>query len=290
MIKVDFENKLSKKGEFFWLRLAVMAVLAGRAYQHFFFRPPYTEIFWDEGLMKPFIDLLGLNWDVFLNGGFVTIFQYAAGSVLVAGLILLFLPKNLIVRSRFLLLLCGIILSFVALSLFKGNFYRVGQLFEYSAQVGCVFLLYHWLRPDGIVQKRFIWSVRILTALTFLCHGLYALGYYPVPYTFSMMVWGTFPFLSESATKQFLFFFGLMDVIAIVLILLPRWNKFYRAALWYCMLWGTITAFARVVGTYYAGMPLQSLHENVYEVIYRLPHAILPLYLLLYSKEKEKAS
>ena len=267
-----------------------MAVLAGRAYQHFFFRPPYTEIFWDEGLMKPVIDLFGLNWDVFLSGAFVIVFQYAAGSILVAGLILLFLPKNLIVRFRFLFLLCGIILSFVALSLFKGNFYRVGQLFEYSAQVGCVFLLYHWLRPSGVVQKQFIWTVRIITVLTFLCHGLYALGYYPVPYTFSMMVWETFPFLSESATKQFLFFFGLMDLIAVVLILFPRWNKLYKSALWYCILWGTITACARVVGTYYSGMPFQSLHESVYEVVYRFPHAILPLYLLLYGMEKEKAS
>lgn len=290
MINVNFENKLSKKGEFFWLKIAAMAVLLGRAYQHFFFRPPYTELFWDEGLMKPLLSFLGQDWDAFLSGDFATIFQYSSGFILLLGLLLLLFPKKQITRFRYVLFLCGLVLSFVALALFKGNFYRLGQLFEYSAQVGCVFLLFYWLGSSNPKKSRFLLATRIIVALTFLCHGLYALGYYPVPYTFSMMVWETFPFLSESDTKLFLFIFGLMDVIAILFILYPRWRRLYRIALWYCFVWGSITAMARIVGTYYSEMPLESIHAGLYEVVYRLPHAVLPLYLILFDKQREKVS
>jgi hypothetical protein len=288
MIKLAFENKLSKKGEFFWLRIAAFSVLIGRAYQHFFFRPPYTELFWDEGIMKPILDLLGLDWSSFLESNFVTSFQLVSAIILLLACLVLFLPEKKIKRLRAIYLLSGIVLLFVALALFKGNFYRIGQLFEYSAQVGAVFLLYYWLGLKNSVHHKFNLIVRLLVVLTFLCHGLYAIGYYPVPYTFSMMVWETFPFMTESMIKYFLLSFGVLDIIAIVFIIYSGKERLYKFALLYCIVWGTITAFARLVGTFYFQMPFESLHGALYEVVYRLPHAILPLYLFLYDRKKEK--
>jgi hypothetical protein len=290
MVNGTFENKLSKKGEFFWIRFAALAVLAGRTYQHLFFRPPYTEIFWDERLMKPIINVFGYQWDTFLESNFVLYFQFFAGGILLLGFILLLLTEQWMRRFKIVFLLCGLILTFIAFALFKGNFYRVGQFFEYSAQVGIIFVLFFWLKSSVLRVSIFVKPIRYLVALTFLCHGLYALGYYPVPYTFSMMVWETFPFLTESMIGDFLLFFGILDMVAVFFILFPSNHFVYRTSLWYCVLWGSITAFARIVGTYYAGMPFQSLHEGLYEVIYRLPHAILPLYLLLFDVKKEKVS
>ena len=101
---------------------------------------------------------------------------------------------------------------------------------------------------------------------------------------------GDLPIFDRIYDRLFSFIFWYPGYGCRLLYTISDQSFVYRTSLWYCVLWGSITAFARIVGTYYAGMPFQSLHEGLYEVIYRLPHAILPLYLLLFDVKKEKVS
>ena len=281
-------KNIQKKDYLFWLKIAVLSVLLGRAYQHFFWRLPYSSIFWDEKLMHPFLGLLGFDsWDAYLQNNWIDAFQTGVGLVFLLTCILVFFPESLQRRLKYLFLTSGIALTLVALALFKEQFYRFGQFFEYSAQVGVVYLYFWYLSRSEWPGKWFDRICRVLLGLTFLCHGLYALGYYPIPYSFQNMIIGTLPFFDELMAKNFLLFFGVMDMIAVAGLFFPNRKRLFSAALWYCIIWGGLTAFARISGNFYASMPWDSLHMSAYETLYRFPHFLLPLILLIRMKQRK---
>jgi hypothetical protein len=282
-------TNLSKKGLFFWLQLATISVLFGRAYQHLFFIAPYSELFWDENMLAPLLELVQVEWSAYLSWDLMFYYQHLCGIILTLGVVVACLPEVYRKRFRGVFLLNALILTILAIALFKGNFFRIGQLIEYSAQFGCVYLFYFWHRDNAFKRVSIYDIIRVLVALTFIGHGLYAIGFYNAPYNFSQMVWETFPFFTEKMTASFLMVFGVLDLIAVVLLFVKSRPVLYRGALAYCIIWGALTAFARIVSTFYIEMPLMSLHDGIYEVIYRFPHFLLPLILLLFD-QKEKRS
>lgn len=216
-------------------------------------------------------------------------YQHLCGIILTLGVVVACLSEVFRRRFRVVFLLNALILTIIAIALFKGNFFRVGQFIEYSAQFGCVYLFYFWHRDKAYDRVSIFDIIRVLVALTFIGHGLYAIGFYNTPFNFSQMVWETFPFFTEKMTKGFLMVFGVLDLIAVVLLFFKSRPVLYRVSLVYCVIWGALTAFARIVSTFYIEMPLMSLHDGMYEVIYRFPHFLLPLILLLFD-QKEKRS
>ena len=83
---------------------------------------------------------------------------------------------------------------------------------------------------------------------------------------------------SESTAISFLYIAGILDFIIAILIFIPKVSKF---ALWYAIIWGLLTAFARIVANFYIDFPWQSIHQNLYGVLYRLPHGLVPFITLL---------
>ena len=124
--------------------------------------------------------------------------------------------------------------------------------------------------------KRLVLYLKIAIAFTFTAHGLYAVGYYPQPGVFVDMLINILH-VSEATAKDFLIVAGVLDFAIAIGIFIPRIAKYF---LLYAALWGGLTALARVWANFYWAFALSSLHQNLYETLYRLPHMLIPLALV----------
>ncbi len=270
------------------LQFAVFAVFVGRAWQHLFWDAPYRELFWDPFFMKWFIEgFTSLSWEDYVTHPRGDIwFQWL---VIIQGLfyavcgVLTLFVKKLPAWARIILLVGAANLVFLALLYLKDRFYHIGQFFEFSLQFGSPIFLYYLLK-HGVTSKLKIW-IKIAIALTFICHGLYAVAYYPRPLTFMTMTQNILG-LDGVGTAYFLKYAGVLDFLVAVGVFLP--NKWSRPFLAYAVFWGFLTSIARIVGNFYWDFPMESLNQWVFEAVYRFPHFLLPLVLLIASSPKSK--
>jgi hypothetical protein len=161
--------------------------------------------------------------------------------------------------------------------------YKLGQFIEYSIQFTSPFLLLSFIKYKWI-QQNLLFILKLLIALTFVGHGLYAIGYYPVPGYFVDMVIRIFK-CSESFARTFLTIAGILDMILAIGLFLPNKSIVKYCLIW-AVIWGFSTAIARVVGNFYSDFIMRSLHQTIYEMAYRLPHGLLPVLGLLLLDRK----
>jgi hypothetical protein len=267
-----------QRSVFRWIQWAAVAVLLGRAWQHIVFDAPYRALLWDEAWMSGIVDrFLGLNWSDFVTDPTIdaTIqlgIQWVGGLLLLAGLTALFI-RRLPSWMKVFVIAGGIVLFLLAVMYMKEKFFHLGQLLEYSLQVGTPFFLLAALRQN-LHEKKLILIMKGAIALTFVCHGLYAVGFYPRPGSFMDMTINILG-VSNRQAVQFLWAAGILDFIASILIFLP--GKWSRAGLLYCVFWGTATSVARVAGNFYIDFWWSSLHQWLPEMIFRFPHFLIPL-------------
>lgn len=268
------------------LRIAVFLLFIGRAWQHLFWDAPYRSFFWDEALLQPIVEgWFDASWtsyvtspktDAFIQGVII-----GNGLLyLIAAITTLFINEKNERLLRIPIYLGGISLVILAVLLTKEKFYHVAQFFEHSIQFGTPFVFLYSLR-GGFSKQRLVLVLKILIAITFFSHGLYAFGAYPVPGKFVDMVIGILGF-TESFAITFLYIAGILDFILAILLFVPRAERY---ALIYAVIWGLLTALARIFANFYIDFPLQSLHQYLYEVIYRLSHGLVPLVVLLGMKK-----
>ncbi|MEO1262200.1 MAG: hypothetical protein AAFZ15_25565 [Bacteroidota bacterium] len=271
------------------LQWAAVTVFIGRSYQHLFWDGPYREIFWDPFYMQWFIEsFTSLGWDDYVTHPMGDVwfqrFVFFQGIFyLVCAIISVFI-RHLPKWCRVFLLIGAVDLIFLALIYMKDRFYHFGQFFEYSLQFGAPLFLYAYLKNDKIPNRLVLW-MKIAVALTFTCHGLYAFGYYPRPGSFMTMTQNILG-LEALGIHYFLLIAGVLDFIFAAGIFIAR-KKVLHALLWYGVLWGALTAFARIFGNFYWDFPLESLHQWVFECVYRFPHFLIPLALILILRKKQ---
>ena len=268
-----------KEQQILLLRWLTFSVFIGRAWQHLFWDIPLRELLWDEAKMTGFVNhVLGMNWGTYISSmtvnawiegisvGFGVFYLLSAIAALVAQ------PKR---KWTAVLIIIGIVsLCFLAFLNWLEKFMSIGQLLEFALQIGTPLFLYWTIFKP---QKRLVLFIKIAIALTFIGHGLYALGWYPVPVHFVQMLINTFG-IEEQVAMTFLKIAGILDLVIAVGIFVPQTS---RACLWYCVIWGTMTAFARLVANFDGYIPLESLHRWWFEVVFRLVHGGIPLLLLL---------
>jgi hypothetical protein len=122
------------------------------------------------------------------------------------------------------------------------------------------------------------WSLaaKLAIAATFTGHGLFALGWpYPTPAHFVFMTQSILGVDTDTALG-FLRVAGSLDLVVSVAIFLP---KVSRPALIYAVIWGSLTALARPMAYVAADSWLADLHRWAMEMLWRLPHALVPLAL-----------
>mgnify|MGYP005666326471 CR=1 FL=1 len=266
-------------------RIAGVCVFWGRAWQHLFWDAPLRTLLWDEKWMRPVIEgLFGGHWSDYVTNpnvdGSIEIAVDALGwYYLIAGLACLVYPfaKKL---TGWIIRIGGVFLLILSLLYWKEKFYFFGQLFEYTLQIFTPFF-FLWIYSQKQLLPKMQTSLKVATALTFTCHGLYAVGFYPIPENFLTMTMSILGFGNERAAN-FLLFAGFTDFMVSFCLFLP-WRKVRMAALAYAVFWGAMTSIARIWAYFYPEYWLEMMYQWAFQFVYRVPHFILPAILLLYE-------
>ena len=283
------------------LKLSATLIFLGHAYGYYFFGSPLRVLLWDQGLLEPLVNGLGGEWSDYVGNPENSLrIRYLTGFIafvwLVAGLAVW--GKQDWLRSLRRLLIwfgTGFLLLHTLLD-WKDQWYRLAQLLEHAIQVATP-LLVLYVGKRGLVTSqpgtrvsndliphlvgnpaRLLLYCKIAIALTFASHGLFALGFYPIPGKFIDMVI-SITGLGEGAVRNLLLIAGVLDLVIAVGVFLPR--RLARPVLYYAAFWGLATALARLLAGFQWGDPLLSLHNYGYQVLYRLPHGLLPVVGLL---------
>ncbi|MEL6673390.1 MAG: hypothetical protein AAFR61_14395 [Bacteroidota bacterium] len=243
-----------------WLRLATGFLLLAKAYQHFFFELPYPALLKGSGtlILGAVLGLTGIG-------------------VLASRHISSWLQK--------LLQLSTTILLGWALSNFIYKGFQLPQLMEHVLQVSLP-LFYLWQHRES-QEENFFRRLSLAIGITFLGHGLYALGFpYPVPPHFVEMFmeslggWGMTPELA----RHCLSLAGILDIGVAIGLMIPA-LRIYAAA--YACLWGFLTALARL--TSYVSFDAtfwESLHRYGFEFLTRSPHFLAPALIVYWYWRK----
>jgi len=279
------KNELKLSKSFTLLKISVILIFLGRAWQFIFWDAPFRTFFWNESLLKPFVEtIIGVDWQTYANSPKLDVFINS--SVLAFGILYLLSAIAVILHSKierianYIIIFGGIGLLLLAFLLMSDRFYQFSQFFEYSINfsIPFIFVFYHKI----CIQKHLVLILKLLIAAVFIAHGLYAVGYYPVPGYFLGMVIDILGF-TEQGALNFLLVVGILDFIGSILIFVP---KVTRYALIYLAIWGFLTSFARLVAGFSFDFFWELLHLNLYQTIYRLPHGILPIIVLLKMKNR----
>ncbi|MEM9848906.1 MAG: hypothetical protein AAF847_13545 [Bacteroidota bacterium] len=270
------------------LAISSACIFAGRAYNYFFWGSPIRVLLWDQDLFSPFVEnVLRMTWEAYAANTQVSTYLDIMTKVGALFFLLCSLVSFLILFKRKTYLLSFLYIgSFVlvchALLEMKDHFYHYAQFFEHSIQIGTPLLL-GWAVFHPNRQQRTLSLAKILIALTFVAHGLYAMGFYPVPGHFIDMTISILG-ISEDQARLFLKVAGILDLILGVALFLPKIDRY---ALMYAVLWGFLTASARIVSGFEADFVATSLHVYACQTVFRLAHALTPLAALLLLKDME---
>lgn len=268
----------------FYLKLCTCLIFIGRAYQYIFFDAPFRVFFWDEGLLKPIMEsFFDISWHDYATNLKVDYWIGIATKVngflfILAALCCFFISKvnrKLLKFPIYIAVFFIVILGFLAL---KDRFYQFAQFFEYGIQIGVPLALLYTLKANYDSQKLIVF-LKVVVSITFFAHGLYAIGYYPIPGHFVDMTINSLGVQEDIAIK-ILYVAGILDLLIAVLIFVPKASKY---ALLYAFIWGILTALARIVSDYNSDFISHSLHQLGYKVLFRLPNGIIPLFILIYT-------
>ena len=179
---------------------------------------------------------------------------------------------------------------FLALATAKQKDYAILQIFEFFIQLSIPVALLMVKQVDEAHLTKIKYILKVAISATFMAHGLFALGIFYYPTNFVDMTTGILGF-TESQAKVFLTTAGILDLITAALIYFPKTTKI---ALSYALIWGLLTALARVVYGFNADFMAVSIHDSLYGTVYRLPHGltagIILMILLKNSFQKPQQS
>lgn len=248
------------------LQTCVSVTLLARGWLTWRWDSPIRGLFWNEGWWGGRID-----WTKFATGsdeaitrGLETLGIVLMGCAVIPWLI--DLPK--LRWSRWLLIPLAGVLGIDAFARFIDSGNQFGMGIEHSSQWGCPLLLLAAVQwPRG--GKAWCVAAMVATMLTFVGHGLYAFGFHPVPLKYRTMTSALLG-LSEVGTLRFLYIAGILDFVAAAALFLKPLQRF---ALYYMIVWGAATAFARVCTG-------PSLDPWLMETVVRSSHWMIPLLIL----------
>ena len=172
---------------------------------------------------------------------------------------------------RWLLVPATLILVLDSVARWVGMEFDCGMAIEHSLQMLAPVLL---LIATGHGNRKKLWIavVTVGAALTFVGHGLYAVGFHPVPLSYQTM---TMKLLgcSQDFALVFLQVVGWLDFVAAACLFI---RPLRSAGLIYMVGWGLATAVARVASHF----SLAGLDPWMAETLVRTSHWLLPLILL----------
>ena len=230
------------------LKWGVTFLLLAFAWEYWRWGSPIRSLLWDENLFSPVITLLGWEWTDWVTSlaveNWIQVSSYVCVFIFTLGAIAsFFYPSSYRKSLNIVLVLATIILIFQAILKTKSHFWQLGQIMELTLQ-WCSPVLLIVAYSDKYRPKHLGWLMRISIAVTFIGHGLYAIGYHPVPGHFLDMMMNGFG-MSQSTALLCLHIVGWVDIIAAFILLIPN-PKWIKPVLVYIIIWGFMTAIARL--------------------------------------------
>ena len=155
-------------------------IFIGRAYQYLFWDAPFRTLLWDQALLEPLVNsLLNMEWQDYATNlkidGYINSFQHTNGIIfLIAAIAALFINKKNQKLLKFPIFIGGIFIIMLSLLLTKEKFYHIPMFFEHTIQFSTPFLLLSFIKYQK--TSKLVLHLKIAIALTFTCHGLYAIG------------------------------------------------------------------------------------------------------------------
>lgn len=265
------------------LQLTVSLMLLCRGFLTWRWDSPIRELIWQEKWWTPVLQKWDVTWSHFARTSdeWITPTLERLGIFLMVMAVVPWLGGFSRLRwTRWFLIPATLVLILDAFSRWVGKDMQAGMFMEYALQVTAPVALliylgrksFHAPKRDAIVK----WILIFAAGLTFVGHGLYAMGYYNVPLKFRMMTTEILP-ISEEGSLMFLEIAGWLDFVVVGLVLLP-WTR--TVALIYMVLWGGATALARVLTYYDTNLPYNGLDPWLAETLVRTPHWAVPLWIL----------
>ena len=185
-------------------------------------------------------------------------------------------------RSTYFLKLAGVLIVILSLLYWKDKFWRIGELTEYSAQMITLFFGASILFQEKKI-KGWILPLKIAISLTFIGHGIYAIGWHPQPGYFIDMCINVFGF-TEPTSVLFLKIMGVLDFIFAIGLFIPALEKW---SLYYMIIWGIATSISRLLAHIHIPTFLEDLNQWGFEVLVRFPHFTIPIILFLWLKVRK---
>ena len=269
------------------IQLATISVFAGRAWQHLYWDAPYRSLLWDEKWMKwPVEHLLGRSWDDYVTDvstdQFIQQLIVGTGWFYVLCALVAVFVLSLGKWGRGLLWLGSASLVILAALYCKEKFFFIGQFLEYTLQFSTpVVLAIVSKRPKLDITPRLFFFLKVAIALTFTCHGLYAIGYYPRPGNFVSMTMAILH-VNEAMAVDVLNVVGVLDFIASILLFLP--GRWLYIGLGWAILWGFLTTLARIIAHFYLEIWDDVLLRWLHESVMRFPHFLVPIAVWVWSR------
>ncbi|MFT5881841.1 MAG: hypothetical protein ACI9FG_000331 [Crocinitomicaceae bacterium] len=262
------------------LQLTVCLTLAARGWLMYKWGSQIRSLLWNEEAVSPLLEkYTSLSWEDYAleSDPYITNGIEWLGIILMIGAVLTLLMRipYFAIFKWFLVPLWAIL----ALDSF-GNYayvnYQSAMMIEYVLQAG-IPLLFLWVLVWPMMPKTWAWVASLCVCACFVGHGLYAVGYHPVPWSFQVMTMDILG-ISEERALAFLYTVGILDFIAAIAILIPQLR---RPGLYYMVMWGGITALARILAHYDTAQKYNGMDPWIAEFVVRTSHWLFPILLLM---------
>lgn len=253
------------------LQAGVCLTLAARGWLTWRWDSPLRTLVWQEGWWTNLLNRgFGVSWNEFARHSEPTLTRTleAIGiGLMICAIVPCLATRDSLRWTRWLLVPAGLVLALDAFARWVEVDWQFAMSIEHALQVFTPFAL---LMILGRAKTRPTWILLTIAAisLTFVGHGLYALGFHAVPLNFQTMTMKLLGCEQETALL-FLRIVGWLDLVAVVGLWFPttrRWALFYMIA------WGAATALARPLA-------YGSLDPWLAEMLVRTPHWLFPLLL-----------
>lgn len=196
-------------------------------------------------------------------------------------LIVSLLPLKIIKRiPLFIWIICSLALLMNTIGAYIHANFVIEQILEHAIKIGLPIWFYLIIHQ----KKDIVTITKLLIALTFIGHGIFAIGCHYVPGNFTIMT-VTILNISPQSAKTFLLIVGWIDIITALFLFFSPLKK---AALIYMIFWGFTTALARAAYGFETVENLDSILYFIGNTFYRLPHGLIPLVLFLNYNVKNK--
>jgi hypothetical protein len=218
----------------------------------------------------------------FLSSSYELFFQRAFGVFFILFFFITLLPQKYLNHIPLFVWIISSVLIFInTFGAFLDADLVIEQIVEHAIKIALPIWYYLYLQKNKHLEI----TTTILISLTFIGHGIFAMGWHYIPGNFTTMT-VTILNINPQNANSFLFIVGLIDLVCAIIVF---FHPLKKIALYYLIFWGFTTAVARTLYGIEVAGNTQTMLFFVANALYRLPHGFLPLILLLKYNLKNKA-